>query len=102
MEFFRSAVMVVLAVVVAAALFACSRGREEPTLEQNFLERHWRLPIPPQGKPPEGWPPVTTSLAPRDCAVCHRAQFEQWRTSAHAAAYSPGLHGQLLPCLDRQ
>lgn len=86
-----------VAVVVAAGPLACGRGREEPALDKNFLERHWRRPIPPQGKPPEGWPPVTTSLAPADCAVCHRAQFEQWRTSAHAAAYSPGLHGQLLP-----
>jgi len=36
------------------------------------------------------------SLAPDDCGQCHADQFNQWRTSRHAQAFSPGLVGQLL------
>jgi hypothetical protein len=36
------------------------------------------------------------SLKPEDCGQCHSDQFEQWRTSLHARAFSPGLVGQLL------
>ena len=83
--------------VLAAVLLAGACSSHDPAAEaEAFLERHWRLPVPAQGPPPPGWPPITTSLRQEDCGVCHRAQFEQWRTSIHAAAYSPGLHGQLL------
>jgi hypothetical protein len=83
--------------LAAAALLAwgCS-GADGADDEQAFLAQHWRVPVPAQGEPPAGWAAITTSLRPEDCAVCHRKQFEQWRTSIHAAAYSPGLHGQLL------
>lgn len=62
----------------------------------DFLASHWELPIPPQGDPPPGWSPLELSLAPRDCGACHPAQLEQWRSSLHAAAYSPGFSGQLI------
>lgn len=62
----------------------------------DFLVSHWELPIPPQGDPPAGWSPLERSLAPRDCGACHPAQLEQWRSSLHASAYSPGFSGQLI------
>ena len=62
----------------------------------SFLAAHWQLPVPPQGPPPAGWSPLESSLAPHDCAACHPAQHEQWRTSLHAGAWSPGFSGQLL------
>jgi Cytochrome c554 and c-prime len=33
---------------------------------------------------------------PADCGQCHIDQFQQWRDSRHAHAFSPGLVGQLL------
>ncbi len=61
-----------------------------------FLAPHWKLPVPPQGPPPRGWSPLEGSLAPQDCGACHPVQYEQWRTSLHAGAYSPGFSGQLI------
>jgi len=61
-----------------------------------FLAAHWKLPIAPQGEIPAGWSALEASLAPRDCGSCHPQQLEQWRTSLHAGAYSPGFSGQLI------
>lgn len=61
-----------------------------------FLASHWELPVPPQEEPPPAWSPAEGSLAPRDCGACHPVQFEQWKSSVHAAAYSPGFAGQLI------
>jgi len=61
-----------------------------------FLASHWALPIPSQGDPPSGWSAVEGSLAPRDCGACHPVQLEQWQTSLHAGAWSPGFAGQLV------
>ena len=88
-------VVAVAALALLAAVTDGCRGRERDATDA-FLAEHWRLPIPPQGPAPQGWAPITVSLRPGDCAVCHRPQFEQWRGSIHADAYSPGLHGQLL------
>ncbi len=57
---------------------------------------YWRQPLAPQGAPPAKWTPLEQSLKPEDCGQCHSDQFEQWRTSLHARAFSPGLVGQLL------
>ena len=61
-----------------------------------FLSRHWRLPVPSQGPPPEGLSDAETSLDPATCGACHPLQYAQWRTSLHAGAYSPGFAGQLI------
>lgn len=62
----------------------------------SFLAAHWQLPVPAQGIAPAQWSPLERSLAPQDCGACHPVQFEQWRTSLHAGAYSPGFSGQLI------
>lgn len=61
-----------------------------------FLERHWRLPIPPQGPPPSTYTPVEVSLHPKDCGVCHPQQYQDWQTSVHSRSMGPGVYGQLL------
>jgi len=71
-------------------------GLERATTLGRFLASHWDLPVPPQGDPPAGWSALEQSLAPSDCGGCHPAQYEQWRTSLHAGAWSPGLSGQLI------
>ena len=63
---------------------------------QDFVEGYWVRPIPPQGDPPSAWSDLEASLRPEDCATCHPAQYEAWRTTVHSAAYSPGLSGQLV------
>jgi hypothetical protein len=57
---------------------------------------YWRLPLAAQGEPPANWTDLERSLAPADCGRCHADQFDQWRSSRHAHAFSPGLAGQLL------
>lgn len=62
-----------------------------------FLGKHWPpLPLPLQGPPPPEFTPVEASLDPQTCGACHPQQYADWRTSLHAAAYSPGLSGQLV------
>ena len=60
-----------------------------------FLKKHWRIPIPLQGKPPKGWSESEVSLAPENCGGCHPRQFEDWRTTVHSRAVGPGLLGQM-------
>ena len=43
-----------------------SGSRPPSAVEQEFLERHWRMPIPPQGEAPASFAPLERSLAPRD------------------------------------
>lgn len=69
--------------------------------EEAFLERHWRMPIPPQGEPPASFGPVERSLQPADCGTCHPAQYEDWRGSIHARSMGPGVAGQLGPMMRR-
>lgn len=57
---------------------------------------YWRLPLAPQGEPPPQWSEPERSLTPGACAQCHANQYEDWRTSLHAKASSPGLVGQLV------
>ena len=49
-----------------------------------------------QGPPPASFSAAEVSLDPATCGACHPEQFAQWRGSLHAAAYSPGLAGQLI------
>ena len=69
-------------------------GAEKAVAE--FLERHWRVPIPAQGKPPGRFTALEASLDPQSCGTCHPAQYADWETSLHAKAMGPGLMGQLV------
>ena len=67
-----------------------------------FVQHHWRLPVPPQGEPPAAFSPIEASLHPKECALCHRQQFEDWKTSLHSRSMGPGIYGQLLNMQDKQ
>jgi hypothetical protein len=62
----------------------------------SFLQQHWRLPIPPQGEPPQHCSPLEASLHPQDCGVCHSQQYQDWQQSRHSRSMGPGVYGQLL------
>jgi cytochrome c554/c'-like protein len=76
-------------------------SRGPSVAEEQFLERHWRMPIPSQGKPPATFSTLEQSLAPRDCATCHPVQYEDWRVSIHARSMGPGITGQLVEMVKR-
>src|SRR3990172_3078202 len=61
-----------------------------------FLEQHWQVPIPPQGKPPARFSALEVSLDPESCAVCHRLQYDNWKTSLHSKSMGPGVLGQTM------
>jgi hypothetical protein len=61
-----------------------------------FLDRHWSRPLAAQGKPPAAFSALEASLDPNACGSCHRAQFDDWRTSRHARSMGPGVLGQLI------
>src|SRR5574341_727030 len=61
-----------------------------------FLEQHWQVPIPPQGKPPARLSALEVSLDPESCAVCHRLQYDDWKGSLHSRSMGPGVIGQTL------
>lgn len=59
------------------------------------FKEHWKVPIPPQGPPPENFSDLESSLDPEDCGSCHESQYEDWLTSRHSIAMGPGISGQL-------
>lgn len=63
------------------------------------FEGYWNVPVPAQGAPPENWSVLEKSLKPSDCGGCHFQQFQDWKTSLHAKAMSPGVTGQLVDLL---
>ena len=64
--------------------------------EQEFIARHWRRPILPQGPPPARFSPLERSLQPEACGACHPVQFADWQGSIHARSMGPGIAGQLV------
>jgi hypothetical protein len=91
-EAVRSRLAARLALALIAALATGALGAEGL---QEFLRRHWRTPIAPQGPAPARFTASEASLQPESCGTCHPAQLADWRTSWHAAAMGPGVSGQL-------
>ena len=87
---FRTRSLLALAVVSAGAVVATA------AMGQSLPPRYWHLPVAPQGAAPKGWSAEEASLAPKDCGQCHADKLEEWQSSLHAQAFSPGLVGQLL------
>jgi hypothetical protein len=84
-------------VMLAGAAVAGDAAR--PSLDsgpiREFLSRHWRRPITPQGAPPSRFSPLEAALAPQSCGTCHPAQLADWRTALHSRSMGPGVTGQL-------
>jgi hypothetical protein len=74
-------------------------GAATPSVEQ-FVTRHWRAPIAPQGPPPARFSAAEAALSPEACGACHPAQLADWRTSLHAQSMGPGVTGQLVEMLE--
>src|SRR5438128_10782874 len=85
-------------IAVLAALGAVNAPGAETI--QEFLGRHWRRPLAPQGPPPARFSPLEASLAPEACGTCHSVQLADWKTSLHAASMAPGVAGQLVEMLE--
>ena len=64
-----------------------------------FIRRHWRAPIAPQGPAPERFTSTEASLSPEACGTCHAAQLGDWKTSLHAKSMGAGVAGQLADML---
>jgi Cytochrome c554 and c-prime len=73
--------------------------RNPSAAELDFLSRHWRRPLPPQGEPPANFGAIERSLSPADCGTCHTVQFGDWKTSRHSQSMGPGIAGQLVELL---
>lgn len=61
-----------------------------------FVADYWLRPVPLQGGAPEGFSSLEASLQPATCGTCHAQQYEDWKTTIHSGAFSPGLAGQLV------
>ena len=57
----------------------------------DFSAAYWDRPIPAQGSAASG-----DALDPGSCGSCHALQLQDWQTTLHSRAYSPGLEGQLV------
>ena len=91
-----------LLVCMSAALAVMvSVSKSQPGSSVGLPDGYWAFPLAPQGTPPARWSRAEQSLKPEDCGTCHVAQYDEWRTSLHARAFSPGLLGQLLSTDDR-
>jgi hypothetical protein len=90
------AVAAALALLTGAAVAgdAARRTIDKSSVDE-FLTRHWRRPIAPQGVPPFRFSPLEASLAPQSCGTCHPAQLSDWSTTLHAKSMGPGVKGQL-------
>ena len=73
-----------------------ARPRGISPAEREFLARHWRRPVRPQGPAPAGFSPLERSLAPQSCGTCHPAQLADWTTTVHSRSMGPGVAGQLV------
>lgn len=78
--------------LLAAALQTPTLAADNHPLPGNY----WQRPLAPQGEAPAAWSRAERSIAPEACSECHPEQYEEWRSSLHAKAFSPGLVGQLL------
>jgi len=81
---------------VAVGLLAVGTAALGAESVADFVRRHWAAPIPRQGPPPAGWSALESALVPEACGTCHPVQYNDWRTSVHAASMAPGIAGQLV------
>jgi len=70
------------------------------TEEKTFLDKHWQLTIPLQGKAPNDFSEIESSLEPESCGLCHEQQYKNWQTTFHANAMGPGVLGQVIDMVD--
>src|SRR6266540_7015892 len=84
------------AVLIAALVALGAVNASGADAIREFLDRHWRQPLAPQGAPPERFSLLEASLQPEACGTCHPAQLADWKTTLHARSMGPGVAGQLV------
>jgi hypothetical protein len=93
-------VKVVMLCALGGAIAACrqpaSNAQETSDAVTTFLQRHWQVPVPLQGAPPQSYSDLEASLHPKECGICHPQQFQDWQTSLHSRSMGPGIYGQLV------
>ena len=63
-------------------------------LDSGLPKNYWQLPAASPATSAHDWSALEMDLRPEACAQCHVEQFDSWKNSLHAQAYSPGLIGQ--------
>ena len=99
------------AAILLVALLTCSlmtscrqtpnEAVAEPEAIASFVAKHWQFPVPPQGEPPPDYSPLEASLDPQQCGICHPQQYQDWQTTLHRHAMSPGVYGQMVEMADQ-
>jgi len=73
---------------------AASHPVSSPGVDPGLPDDYWDSPRATTAASPHDWSRLETNLHPEACAQCHRPQFDAWKNSLHAQAYSSGLVGQ--------
>jgi len=63
-------------------------------VDPGLPDGYWQEPSATTAVPPHDWSALESDLRPEACAQCHAVQFDAWKSSKHAHAYSSGLVGQ--------
>jgi len=90
-----SAEKVARAATIASDTASGIGGKAIEEADPGLPQGYWQAPGATDGKAPHGWSKLESNLHPEACAGCHREQFDAWKKSLHAHAYSSGLVGQI-------
>jgi hypothetical protein len=96
----RQTAIWILVLLTCSLMIACRQAPNEAIAENDaiasFVAKHWQFPVAPQGEPPPAYSPLEASLDPQQCGVCHPLQYQDWQTTLHSQAMSPGIYGQMV------
>jgi len=76
--------------LIVSGLLLVAAAAVDPGLPDGY----WQDPSATTAAVPHNWSKLETDLRPEACAQCHAEQFDAWKSSKHAHAYSSGLVGQ--------
>jgi len=86
---------------LATGLLVIGIALAAAAIDPDLPDAYWDQPQATQGKAPHDWSALESNLRPEACAQCHSEQFDVWKNSLHAHAYSPGMIGQ-FPAMGAQ
>ncbi|MDQ6969557.1 MAG: multiheme c-type cytochrome [Mariprofundus sp.] len=76
--------------LLLSGLLLMAAAATDPGLPDDY----WQEPSATTATAPHDWSTLEIDLHPEACAQCHAEQFNVWKSSKHAQAYSAGLVGQ--------
>ncbi|MDX8383446.1 MAG: multiheme c-type cytochrome [Ghiorsea sp.] len=74
-------------------MLLCLAGALLVAATQLDFAAYWQSPTAVV-KSNHDWSALEKNMRPEACAQCHESQFNDWKNSLHAEAFSPGLIGQ--------